>query len=269
MKNYYPVFNITPQNRLERWVLIRKFIENWHGIELPETTDVEDDIERIEAELNIKLPVSFREYIKLSKQLMVNYYDYPNGYRSSQYNHVFRDYYKVEKLKEHNAISLMIQAENDLYWAVKIEDLQHDDPPVHMYVMDFDSDTEKFDYYKLHSHSISGFALNHMSNFLHRNNAGGFGTSVKKNEPVLDVMRDFFDTYTQLDDITIYEKENVFALISPNVYDDDNDEYHLCLELWKNIDMSLFPEPILKLTGRGGSFHGVFTDIMNRYRIKK
>lgn len=73
-----------------------------------------------------------------------------------------------------------------------------------------------------------------------------------------------FDIVTRLDDITIYEKENVIAFMYPNVYDDEEDEYHLCLEMWKGVDVYTLPQPILELTRHGGSFHGVFIEYINK-----
>lgn len=156
MENYYPVFNDASLNLSERWLAIRKFIENWHEITIPQV-DSKKEIENIESELGISLPVSFKEYIKLSEQLLITSIDYRNGYKSSGYNHVFRDNFKVVRLEQHNAISLMLQAEGDLYWAVKEEDLKYDDPPVQMYIMDYDSGDEKFIYYKQFSNTLTGF----------------------------------------------------------------------------------------------------------------
>ena len=263
MENYSPIFTSTPQNTIECWKLIRNFIESWYEIDIPQI-DYSEEIKYIESELHIMLPVSFKEYIKLSKQLMSTDITHPNGYKSNNYSHIFRDIYKVERLDEHKAYSLMLQAEGDLYWAVKDEDMNFEDPPVHMYIMDYNSNIEKFNYYKQYSNNLSSFVFMHLSNFIYKTNTGGFGTTISKSDTIIQTISNYFDNSTEFGEIKIYEKENLIALLYPDIYGDEEDEYHFSLEMWKGLNVDSIPNQILELTKHGGNFHGVFIDYINR-----
>lgn len=104
----------------------------------------------------------------------------------------------------------------------------------------------------------------HLSNFIYKTNTGGFGTTIPKSDPIIQTISNYFDNSTEFGDIKIYEKENLIALLYPDIYGEEEDEYHFSLDMWKGLNVDSIPNQILELTKRGGNFHGVFIDYINR-----
>jgi len=114
-----------------RWDAIYAFIEDWRGKPFqPAPTTAE--IVRLETELGIQMPPSMREWLS-----------FVHSCEQIADSFSWRDDLTVERLADHDAVSLLLQGEGDAYWAVKSASLQEADPPVTVYMLDHDSYDEQ------------------------------------------------------------------------------------------------------------------------------
>ncbi|MBY0230221.1 MAG: hypothetical protein K2W96_13140 [Gemmataceae bacterium] len=115
-----------PEGWRERWRFIRAFAEQWHGVLMPDVGGRQEEIRAEEERLGMTLPPSVREYVAFA-------YDagtaLPAGGRI-----IYRDPYALDRIAGQPALSLMTIAEGNLCWAVRDEDVVHDDPAIHEYV---------------------------------------------------------------------------------------------------------------------------------------
>ncbi len=247
-----------PYNPQKRFDLIRHFIESWYEIQLP-NQDVTKEIQYIEKKTGLTLPIAFRQYILLSYQLMNLEYVYENGMKGDGYGLCFRDDYEVKKLEEHKALSLMIQGEQDFYWAVKYDDLDKDDPPIQGYLLDYDDPTnKKFDHYCQIAPTLTSFVLDHLFTYLSRHSS--FGRQVTRNNAVLSILQKSFQHYTRFDDIDIFEDENRLACLTRNHFEEETNEYFLKVHLFQKQDLKTLPKALISLTQNGGWFSGDFIE---------
>lgn len=254
MTDYFPVFTHTPDNISQKWQLIRKFVEQWNNITIP-ALDFNEDILEIEDKLKVKLPDSFKNYITLSKQLLSLEMKYPNGEKSNAYSILFRDCFVVEKIKNQDAISLMIQGENDYYWAVKIDDLQFENPPVHGYILDYENpNNDKFDYSEQTHLTITAFTIGHLLSYIHRNS--GFGGDFE-NENLTNLLNSCFTNITTFDGIKIYETKNIIAFYQYNL-DYAYLKYDLSVHLWRDFKVHDIPKNIIELSKERNWCYGIF-----------
>ena len=256
MSDYLPVFTYKPDTLSEKWELITKFIEQWNSILIP-TTDCTKLILELEEKLNVRLPESFKNYITLSTQLLTLAIKFPNGMGSNAYSVLFRDRFVVEKIKNHDAISLMIQGEGDFYWAVRIDDLQLENPPVHGYVLDYeDSNNDKFDYSEQTHSSITAFTISHLLSYTHKN--GGFSSNIDSEVNLSSLLKKCFSNFILFEGMEIYEAKNMIAFYphDPNgIYL----KHHLSFHLWKDFKVWNIPKNIIKLSKEKYTCYGVFT----------
>jgi uncharacterized protein (TIGR02996 family) len=120
--DYEPAFRDgIPDGWRERWRLIREFHERWRDIPLGDVGKHRDEIQALEQFLGGAIPPSVREWIAFHQDL-------------EQYSpSMLRDRFIIEPVPGCEALSLLLQAEGDYYWAVREDDLDLDDPPVHGY----------------------------------------------------------------------------------------------------------------------------------------
>lgn len=114
--------NHTPSSYTDAWETLRNFISKWHNVSLEWKMD--DHIEKInsiEAKAGRTLPPSLKEWICFIEHML----------KTDQW--IFRDSYDISFSEKLQAVTLLIQGEADYYWAVKIENLSVEDPPVDGY----------------------------------------------------------------------------------------------------------------------------------------
>ena len=157
-KNYEPCFTDVPDDWHGRWTLLREFIRRWYGIPVGNVGEPSALVAEEEAKLGQSLPPSFREWISLCEQLLArDAFD------------ILRDCYEVVRLKDHAAISLLIQGEADVYWAVKEENLNLDDPPVDWYPIDYEAEGDPFIHAGELAPHITSFVLGQLAYYLQGN----------------------------------------------------------------------------------------------------
>lgn len=250
MKNYNPLFKTAHPTVADKWRLIRTLIESWYDFEIPDT-DYSAAFAALEQELSFKLPIAVKAYFLLSKQLAEATYTYPNGQQSNQFENIFRDGLHISILKDHDAISLMIQAEQDTIWAIKMEDLSEDDPAVYCYLLDYDDDTnEKFDYFGLVSPSVSSFAIGHLLSYL--THCSSFAMPVEDIDQLRDILKSNLASHHRSEGLEIFEDENIIAFFSKDIFEEE-DRYSLYFHLKENREISTIPAPFLDLLKQGGA----------------
>lgn len=249
LKNYKPLFKTDHPTVADKWLLIRNLIESWYDFEIPDT-DHSAAFVALEQELDLKLPVAVKAYFLLSKQLAATPYTYPNGQKSNQFSNIFRDGLHISILKDHNAISLMIQAEQDTIWAIKMEDLHEDDPAVYCYLLDYEDDTnEKFDFFGLVSSSVSSFAIGHLLSYL--TNCSSFAMPVEDIDQLRGILQSNLTSHHRYEELEVFEDENIIAFFSKDIFDEEN-SHSLYFHLKENREISSIPPPLLGLFKQGG-----------------
>lgn len=126
-----------PDDWRDGWRLIREAHERWTGQPMPDIGGRQKEIEETERRLGLTLPPSVREYVAFAHDLPRPAGEHGIG--------IFRDPYTMEPVLGHPALSLIIQAEQDVHWAVLLDDLHCDDPPVHTYFLNYDHDDGTFE----------------------------------------------------------------------------------------------------------------------------
>ncbi len=114
-----------------RWDAVYAFIEDWRGTPFrpaPATAE----IARLETVLGIHMPPSMREWLS-----------FVHSCEQIADSFSWRDDLTVERLADHDAVSLLLQGEGDACWAVKSASVQEADPPVTVYMLDQDFYDEK------------------------------------------------------------------------------------------------------------------------------
>jgi hypothetical protein len=259
-ESYFPIFTHTSADTAERWKLIRNFIESWHQLSLPDLAQT-SQIMNIQQELGIVLPLSFQHYIDISSHLSGTKYTFRNGQVSNAFSKVFRDCFKIEFLKEHDAVSLMIQGEADFYWAVKKEDLHLSDPNVYGYILDFDCPmNDKYDLVGEVYPTITSFVINHLFSYLQNENSSGFGLQINNTEEICQNLKSSFTSYAKFDQTEIFESENLIAFIQANVYEPDSDCRTFGFHIWDRSKKYTVPTIILEMAKNRGWSYGDFPE---------
>lgn len=241
-RDYLPCFAAVPDTWDGRWAVLREFVRRWHGFPLGPVGRHSSLVEQEQSKLGLALPPSFREYVSFSEELTAQ-----NTFG------ILRDCYEVSRLEAHSAVSLLLQGEGDVYWAVKLEDFNEDDPPVNNYYLDYDK--SEFVHLSLDSPLITSWLLGHLAHFL-CGKGGGFFVALKPTETFLADIRRAFPVTARFGDLQVFESENIFAMIAPPGFGDA--EYHLLVEVYRPMPMKRIPDCVLAHTRNGGYFHGAF-----------
>jgi uncharacterized protein (TIGR02996 family) len=121
---YDPVYRHgVPDDWKGRWRLIRAFTECWHGLPMGDVGGRGDEIRAEEERLGRQFPPSLREYVAYAHDVA------PPG----DFGRIHRDFYTLQPLEGHPALSIMVIAEGEYHWAVGDDDFRHPDPPITEY----------------------------------------------------------------------------------------------------------------------------------------
>ena len=248
--DYQLCFSEASDSWSERWAALREFTRRWCQADVPDSFaagGVAGRVEQEAAKLGVQLPPSLKEWMRFSEAFIA-------GEKRDVFEDILRDYYVVEWLVDHRAVSLMIQVEGDYYWAVREDNLHLDDPPVDGYGLDYEC-VECVDEHFLHegrvAEHITTFVLGHMlPHLLARGGRFGFTIDVDEVDKTLGELRAAFDVYTRWGDLHIFEKENVLAVASP----DEPRSENLGLEvlLWKPVPKDVIPGCVLEKAEKAG-----------------
>ena len=245
--DYQPCFSGSLETYLERWQAIRTFVTRWHGIPLSPAGASSAVAEGSNAQFGLRLPPSFHEYVAFADELSA----LPRKlgpYDSTAFS-ILRDNYRIERLEDHQATSLMLQGEGDFYWAVRDEYLTEDDPPVDGYHLTDDAGT--FEYFGAFG-PITTFILDHMTGIYLRGRGGSFNVDIDPTDAILKEMRASFQVYAEFGPLRIFEMEKIIAHVRPNPYGDPTDPFVLTVEVWRPIPRERIPACVLALVGGGG-----------------
>jgi hypothetical protein len=243
MQDYKPLFFTDKIPVSEKWKLIRHLIENWYGFEIPQT-EYAEELSALENTLGLSLPTSVREYFTLSRQLSETAFTYENGQESNAFTCVFRDCLDISHLQEHEAVTLMIQGEQDIYWAVKKADIHRENPEICCYLLDYESEKpEKFDFFGLSHASVTAFVISHILSYLH--NCSSFGMEIEDRDSLRNMLQSNLKQHTHFEELEIFEDENIIAYFSKDLFGEDG--YTLIFHLRTNRKIETVPAPILEL----------------------
>ncbi len=246
--HYEPVFREVPIGWNERWRLLREFCERWHGVPMPDLGGQADAIAAIEKDHNVVLASSFREWIAFARDLQAR----------NSFGKVMRDGFVVEDLTEaagDRALTLMLQTEGDVYWAVFKRNLNEVDPPVAMYVFnDDDFDDRPFILARNAESSLMSFVFGHMMAYLH-GAGGGFSTRVNDIDSLRLRLSTAFPVEARIGNFSIFERQDMIAVLGADHF---SDQVRLHVELSKPLPREDVPAFLWEYTRNGGSFHGMF-----------
>lgn len=138
----------------EIWDFLDEFLLKYTGVNFALIELDSSEIMEIETEIGVKLPNSVKKWLTF----------YLNAEKIEE-QFTCRDCLEVTWLTEHDALSILLQGEDDYYWAIKRSDLIYPDPPVFGYGLDYDRDETVFFEYCKWATSVSSFALNYILSY--------------------------------------------------------------------------------------------------------
>jgi hypothetical protein len=200
-----------PSTYKDAWEMIRKFIRKWYNVSLEwGTEDYVEKISALEEGAGVKLPPAVREWIRFIERML----------ETDQW--IFRDCYAISFSEELQAITLLIQGEADYYWAVKIENLRDEDPPVDGYHLDYEGGTGKFLHDQLVSSRLTSFLFKYMLDYhyMFSGTGGYYGQLTNRTEVTREFIRDF-GPGIRIEDYLVFESEEVIAFITGAGLDSD------------------------------------------------
>ena len=201
---YEPVFSSVPHDWDECWARIRLMIAGWYDLPTGVVGRRTAECAELERELGLDLSPSIHEWSSLHDELS-----------SSAYRGAFRDNFDFGWHTELDAVTLMIQVEQDRYWGVTRETVSVPDPPVAKWQAYFDRPgwraAEPWE------PSLSGFALDKLISSL-RGPAGGFlaWTSTERARSLANDLDEAFETRLDLDGAIFFEDVDAIVRIRPN-----------------------------------------------------
>jgi hypothetical protein len=234
-----------PEDWLDRWRAIRRFVKNWHGVPLPDVGGQREKIGRIESTLGYGLPGSFHEWIAFIYDLID-----ANGFEL-----VFRDSLSFAEIEGTGAVSLLIQGEGDYHWAIEKADLSQDDAPVEGYQLNWEDNAKGFVHDMRWSPRLTTWAIRFILGYL-TITSEGFGTKVKDFPAVFSEFCQNFPAHVSLDGDEVFEARNLLAVLSRE-YGFGKTPY-LNVSVWRPISKDDVPAFIWKLAKGGGWFGGMF-----------
>jgi uncharacterized protein (TIGR02996 family) len=240
--NYEPLFRSIPAGWRERWRLIREFWERWFDVAIADVCGHPAEIARIEADVGWPLPPSVREWVAFHQDL------------DNEAFGVLRDCFTLEWLGDPPVLSLLVQAEGDYHWAVREADRFRDDPPVHGYSWDLDTDEDEIDENRFIHHrqcaaSVSAWVLRRLMGGARR--LDGFRVHVPDCDRLFQHLAEHFPAPAVFDDLTIFEARNILAYHADGVF---------TVELWKQMPPDAVPDVLWQYALRGRGLRGVFRD---------
>src|SRR5262249_5676333 len=158
---------------------------------------------------------------------------------------------QMRPLEGHPYLSLLLQAEGDVHWAVRYDDLHPADPPVHVFFRDWDHPTA----FALSGHapaapSVSWFALEYLMNYTY-GDGGGLGVALARPDETAGELATALPVRCRFEGMEAFEGDNILARIVRSWWSPDA---RLDVALWKRLPREAVPEAIWKHTHNGGSF---------------
>lgn len=235
------VFNHPPETYAEGWDVIKKILEKWHHITLNwKEADHRPKIKSIEDAAGTTLPPSVREWICMVEEMI----------RAEQWP--LRDSYDIRFRPDIQAVTLLIQGEADYYWAVKKENLAHNDPPVDGYHLSFEGDPDTWTWNRTEHETLTAFVIQYLLDYHAMfEGTGGYNAEIPFSETILQDFISSFPTYVEIEGYHIFESDDVLAFINPIT---GSDEYLLSVHYTGS--QRNFPETVKRYAYFRGSYYG-------------
>lgn len=158
-----------------QWDDIYAFVREWLQVDFVGATPVAGVFD-IERSAGIRLPPSVHEWLRFA-----------TASHGLEPHFTFRDCLVVERMKDHDAVSLLLQGEQDTYWAIESQHLKEENPPVTVYYLDYDDPDGRFVREGTWAPTVTSFAFDYFLAYL-QSPGGGFRvrtTSSKFNRDML------------------------------------------------------------------------------------
>lgn len=180
---YLPVFSEVPDDWRSRWRLIREFVERWYQVEMPDVGRQGEDAITLSRQIGRELSPSIVEWMAFTEDLL------DSDRRTA--TEMLRDGRLISDFPEHNSVSLNLQAEGDVHWAVAYNDLSLSDPPVSSYFLNYDSRNQEFQREPESSgYLVSEFAIGYLTSY--STGYRGIGSRLEFDEDIERVLRTEF-----------------------------------------------------------------------------
>lgn len=201
--DYEPTLTNLPDDWKGRWRAWREFTERWCQIPMPDVGGRTEEIAEKERELGFPLPPAMREWMAYWLDLYDLFEKYNFG------GLVVRDCLEVSDLKELGAVSLLIQGEEDYYWAVKKEFLKLDDPPVEGFYLDYDAELpDTFTEDRQWASRVTSLPLLYFSEWSLSQVNTPF-TKFPHHPDLLEALKARFPNYAKVDHLLVFEQKNL------------------------------------------------------------
>jgi uncharacterized protein (TIGR02996 family) len=197
-----------PDGWRERWRVIRELVDQWRGFNLGDVNGQQSKIRETVSRLGRQLPESVREWVAFAHDVGGKPFA-DDDERFWVFEHdPSHDPYEMIELEGHSAISLLLQDQNDLHWAVRHQDLSLPDPPVYGFanVMGYEFPTAPSIDNPL-AKSVTDFVVEYTLGCTAGH--GSFYRDVTDSATLAQQLRNAFPVFCNLEHTRLFEAENV------------------------------------------------------------
>ena len=230
-----------------QWDAIYSFVRQWLQLEFSGSAPV-DRVFDFERSTGIALPAAADEWLRFA-----------TASYGLEPHFTFRDCLVVEKLKSHDAVSLLLQGEADTYWAIESKHLNEQNPPVTVYYLDYDDPAERFVREGTWSPTVTSFAFDYFLAYLH-SPGGGFHVSNSSPHFSRDKLIADFGSPVVFGHLELFYADGLLAALSTYPANWHSDE--LKVEVQRPIPLNELPPSIERLVPEAHVLSGV----MGTYR---
>lgn len=246
-----------PTDVRDAWRLIREAHERWTGEPMPDVGGHQDKVAEAEKRLGLTLPPSVREYIAFA-------HDLP---QQEDWLAIYRDPYRLEALPGHQAVTILMQAERDLHWAIQHGDFDRDDPPVYTYVADLDEDGWRIeDRFHFGRQQRAATLTRFLFDYAFRyggDEAGSLSVGVQDVNLVRSQLRGAFPFCADVGGVEHYETTNLTAVLQVPGHHEPG---WVAVSACRSIREDQLPVFIREWCRAGADGSGLFWDMQRRFR---
>lgn len=200
------------------------------------------EIAATEARLGRVLPPSVREWVAFAHDVR----------REEDFHVVFRDSYMMEDVPGHAALSLLMQAEGDIHWAVNHADFGHDDPLVTEYFGGAAIESGEFTPTPGDKVTVTQFAFDYALGYAD-GEGGSFATDIRDTAPLIKNLSGTFPFVAEIGTTSLFEMDDILA-----VFYRWNKRRYLKVRVRRPVPREAIPDFLWPYTTTGGSFSGMF-----------
>ena len=243
-----------PDHWRDGWRLIREATERWRGRPMPDIGGHAEEVAEVEKRLGLTLPPSVREFVAFAHDL---------HRKERVWMSVFRDPYTMRMLPRHDAVSLILQAEGDIHWAVRLADLHLPDPPITTYYRAHEAEGDGEDEFVVADEipeMLTRFLFDYAAGYASGDHSS-MGVAVHDVDTLRKRLGESFPLRLERGRSTYYEGWNICIKLVVPGYDAEG---HLDVRVSRSLTRKEIPAFLWEFTNGGGSFTGLFADEMHR-----